>query len=363
MTITPLMPVYPRSPVRPVRGEGVYLFGEQGEKYLDFASGIAVNLLGHGHPHLTKAIQDQAATLIHVSNLYGSPQGEALAQRLVDLTFADTVFFTNSGAEAVECSIKTARAYHQHVGNDDKFELITFKNAFHGRTMATISASNQDKMHKGFLPLLAGFKYAEFDDLDSARALMGPHTAGFLVEPIQGEGGIRPASDEFMHGLRALADEHDLLLILDEVQCGACLATEKAARGMGHGSHGSTYGGNPLAMAAGMAVLDAVATDEFLGEVREKGERLRSRLEQFIGNYPELFEGVRGKGLMLGLKMKSESRPFYAHLRDHHQLLTVAAGDNTLRVLPPLVAGEAEFDEFFDKLSAGAASYRLPEAA
>jgi acetylornithine/N-succinyldiaminopimelate aminotransferase len=396
MPITPLMPVYPRSGVRPVRGEHCHLIDENGTRYLDFASGIAVNLLGHSHEGLIGAIQRQAATLMHVSNLYGSPQGEALAQRLVDLTFADTVFFTNSGAEAVECSIKTARAYHQHVGNDDKFELITFKNAFHGRTMATISASNQDKMHKGFLPLLAGFKYAEFDDLDSARALMGPHTAGFLVEPIQGEGGIRPASDEFMHGLRALADEHDLLLILDEVQCGvartgrmyayehygiepdilatakgigggfplgACLATEKAARGMGHGSHGSTYGGNPLAMAAGMAVLDAVATDEFLGEVREKGERLRSRLEQFIGNYPELFEGVRGKGLMLGLKMKSESRPFYAHLRDHHQLLTVAAGDNTLRVLPPLVAGEAEFDEFFDKLSAGAASYRLPEAA
>jgi acetylornithine/N-succinyldiaminopimelate aminotransferase len=333
---------------------------------------------------------------MHVSNLYGSPQGERLAQRLVDLTFADTVFFTNSGAEAVECAIKTARAYHQHVGNDHKFELITFKNAFHGRTMATISASNQDKMHKGFMPLLAGFKYAEFDDLESAKLLMGPNTAGFLVEPIQGEGGVRPASDAFLQGLRKLADENDLMLVLDEVQCGvartgrlyahehygiepdilatakgigggfplgACLATEKAARGMGIGTHGSTYGGNPLAMAAGEAVLDAVANDQFLADVREKGDRLRSRLEQFIGNYPELFASVRGKGLMLGLKMKQESRPFYVHLRDSHQLLTVAAGDNTLRVLPPLVAGEAEFDEFFDKLSAGAASYEPPEAA
>ena len=197
MSITPLMPVYPRSGVRPVRGDNCHLIDEDGTRYLDFAAGIAVNLLGHSHEGLIGAIQRQAATLMHVSNLYGSPQGEALAQRLVDLTFADTVFFTNSGAEAVECAIKATRAYHQHVGNDDKFELITFKNAFHGRTMATISASNQDKMHKGFMPLLAGFKYAEFDDLESAKAQMGPNTAGFLVEPIQGEGGIRPASDEF----------------------------------------------------------------------------------------------------------------------------------------------------------------------
>ncbi|WP_199503826.1 aspartate aminotransferase family protein [Qipengyuania sp. YIM B01966] len=390
MSITPLMPVYPRCGVRPVRGEHCHLIDEDGTRYLDFASGIAVNLLGHSHPGLIGAIQRQAETLMHVSNLYGSPQGEALAQRLVDLTFADTVFFTNSGAEAVECAIKTARAYHQHGGNDRRFELITFTNAFHGRTMATISASNQDKMHKGFMPLLAGFKYAEFDDLASAKALMEPNTAGFLVEPIQGEGGIRPASHEFISGLRALADEHDLMLVFDEVQCGvartgklyayehygiapdilatakgigggfplgACLATEKAARGMGLGTHGSTYGGNPLAMAAGNAVLDAVANDAFLAEVSEKGERIRTRLEQFIGNYPDVFDSVRGKGLMIGLKLKSESRPFYVHLRDKHHLLTVAAGDNTLRILPPLVAGDAEIDEFFDRLSAGTADY------
>ena len=396
MSITPLMPVYPRCGVRPVEGDHCHLIDEDGTRYLDFASGIAVNLLGHSHEGLIGAIQAQAAKLMHVSNLYGSPQGERLAQRLVDLTFADTVFFTNSGAEAVECAIKTARAYHQSAGRDERFELITFNNAFHGRTMATISASSQEKMHKGFLPLLAGFKYAEFDDLEAAKAQMGPHTAGFLVEPIQGEGGIRPASDAFIKGLRALADEHDLMLVLDEVQCGvartgkmyayehygiapdilatakgigggfplgACLATETAARGMGIGSHGSTYGGNPLAMAAGEAVLDAVANEEFLAEVAEKGERLRGRLEQFIGNYPELFDSIRGKGLMLGLKMKVESRPFYAHLRDNHRLLTVAAGDNTLRILPPLVAGDAEFDEFFDKLSAGAADYALEEAA
>ena len=396
MSITPLMPVYPRCGVRPVRGEHCHLIDEDGRRFLDFASGIAVNLLGHSHEGLIGAIQRQAAKLMHVSNLYGSPQGEHLAQRLVDLTFADTVFFTNSGAEAMECAIKTARAYHQHVGNDQKFELITFKNAFHGRTMATISASNQDKMHKGFMPLLPGFKYVDFDDLEAAKAAIGPNTAGFIVEPIQGEGGIRPASDEFLQGLRALADEHDLMLVLDEVQCGmaragtlyayeqygitpdimatakgigggfplgACLATEKAARGMGLGTHGSTYGGNPLAMAAGEAVLDVVANEEFLAEVRAKGERIRARLEQFIGNYPELFELVRGRGLMLGLKMRSESRPFVAHLRDNHGLLTVAAGDNTVRVIPPLVIDDSHIDEFMDRLSAGTASYQPPEGA
>lgn len=396
MSISPLMPVYPRCGVRPVRGEHCHLIDEDGTRYLDFASGIAVNLLGHSHEGLIGAIQQQAATLMHVSNLYGSPQGEELAQKLVDNTFADTVFFTNSGAEAVETAIKTARAYHQHEGDDTRFELITFANAFHGRTMATISASNQTKMHHGFSPLLNGFKYAEFDDLESAKALIGPNTAGFLVEPIQGEGGIRPASDGFMKGLRELADQHDLMLVLDEVQCGvartgafyahehygiepdilatakgigggfplgACLATEKAARGMTFGTHGSTYGGNPLAMAAGNAVMDAVANEEFLGSVREKGERIRTRLEQFIGNYPDLFELVRGKGLMLGIKMKVESRPFFVHLRDNHDLLTVAAGDNTLRLLPPLVIGDAEIDEFFDKLSAGAASFAVPEPA
>jgi len=396
MSITPLMPVYPRCDFRPVRGDHCHLIGEDGRRYLDFAAGIAVNILGHSHPGLIGAIQRQAATLMHVSNLYGSPLGERLAQRLVDLSFADTVFFTNSGAEAVECAIKTARAYHSHVGNDHKFELITFNNAFHGRTMGTISASSQDKMHKGFLPLLPGFKYVEFDDLVAAKSAIGPHTAGFLVEPVQGEGGIRPASQEFMAGLRHLADEHDLLLVLDEVQTGvcrtgtfyayeqygiapdvvasakglgggfplgACLATEKAARGMVAGAHGSTYGGNPLAMAAGEAVLDAVGNDAFLVHVNAMSERLRTRLGQFIGNYPELFELVRGRGLMLGIKMKVEPRGFVAHLRENHQLLTVSSGDNTLRVVPPLVIDEAHIDEFMEKLSAAAASYAVEAMA
>jgi len=396
MPITPLMPVYPRCGVRPVRGEGCYLIGENGERYLDFAAGIAVNALGHSNEHLISTIQRQAATLMHVSNLYGSPQGETIARRLVDLTFADTVFFTNSGAEAVECAMKTARSYHQYQGNTDRYELITFNNAFHGRTMATISASNQDKMHKGFAPLLPGFKYAPFDDLAAAEALIGPHTAGFLVEPIQGEGGVRDASPEFIAGLRALCDKHDLMLIFDEVQCGvartgtlyayeqygvepdilatakgigggfplgACLATEKAARGMVIGTHGSTYGGNPLAMAAAGAVLDVVANDAFLANVRALGARLRARLEQFIGNYPDMFELVRGKGLMLGVKLRIEPREFVAHLRDNHQLLLVAAGDQTLRVLPPLVIDDSHIDEFMDKLSAGAASFQTRNKA
>jgi acetylornithine/N-succinyldiaminopimelate aminotransferase len=394
MSITPLMPVYARCDVRPVRGEHCHLIGEDGRRFLDFASGIAVNILGHSHKGLIGAIQRQAATLMHVSNLYGSPQGEHLAQRLVDLTFADTVFFTNSGAEAVECAIKTIRAYHQHVGNDQKFEIITFNNAFHGRTLATISASSQDKMHKGFLPLLPGFRYVEFDDLEAVKAAIGPNTAGFLVEPIQGEGGIRTASDGFMQGLRALADEHDLMLALDEVQCGvarsgtfyayeqygiepdilasakgigggfplgACLATEKAARGMVVGTHGSTYGGNPLAMAAGEAVLDAIANEDILANVADKSAKLVAGLQQFIGNYPDLFEEVRGRGLLLGLKLKMEPRAFVAHLRDNHGLLTVSGGDNTLRVVPPLVIDDSHIEEFMEKLSAGAASYSLEE--
>nr|MDQ4088003.1 aspartate aminotransferase family protein [Pseudomonadota bacterium] len=322
MAISPLMPVYSRCEVRPVRGEGAYLFGENGEKYLDFASGIAVNLLGHGHPHLVKAIQEQAATLMHVSNLYGSPQGEAFAQRLIDLTFADTVFFTNSGAEAVECAIKTARRYHHASGNPHKHDLITFSNAFHGRTLGTISATDQLKLRDGFAPLLEGFKVVPFDDLEAALASVDDNTAGFLLEPVQGEGGIRPASREFLQGLRAVCDERDLMLVYDEVQCGmgrtgtlfayeqygiepdimasakgigggfplgACLATEKAASGMVVGTHGSTYGGNPLAMAAGQAVFDVVANEEFLANVRQMGERLRSALEQMIPNHDHLF--------------------------------------------------------------------------
>ena len=389
-TISPLMPVYPRCGVRPVRGEGVYLYGEDGAQYLDFASGIAVNALGHGHPKLVKAIADQAATLMHVSNLYGSPQGEHFAQRLVDTSFADTVFFTNSGAEAVECAIKTARRYHYANGQPERHDLITFDTAFHGRTLGTISATNQAKMRDGFEPLLPGFKYAQFNDLEGALALIDEHTAGFLVEPIQGEGGIRPATPEFLQGLRQACDERGLLLVLDEVQAGygrtgklfahelygvvpdiiaaakgigggfplgACLATAEAAKGMVFGTHGSTYGGNPLAMAAGEAVLDVILEDGFLDNVTRMGERLRAALEQMIPNHDQLFAGVRGHGLMLGLKLASDSRRFVAHCRDHHGLLLVAAGENVVRVLPPLTIDETHIAECVEKLSAAARVY------
>ena len=395
MSITPLMPVYPRCGVRPVRGEHCHLISEDGTRYLDFAAGIAVNLLGHSHAGLIGAIQQQAATLMHVSNLYGSPQGEAFAQRLIDSTFADTVFFTNSGVEAVECAIKTARRYHHAKGNPHKKTLITFSNAFHGRTMATISATDQPKMIDGFAPLLEGFKVVQFDDLDAALGAMDENTAGFLLEPVQGEGGIRPASKEFIAGLRKACDENDLMLVFDEVQCGvartgylyayeyygvtpdimasakgigggfpmgACLATEKAASGMVIGTHGSTYGGNPLAMAAGQAVFDIVANDGFLAEVRKKGERLRSALEQMIPNHDNLFDSVRGLGLMLGIKMKTDSRAFVTYLRTKG-ILTVAAGDNVVRVLPPLTIDESHIAEFVEGLSAAAADYDVPEAA
>ncbi|EPR12650.1 acetylornithine aminotransferase [Sphingobium indicum IP26] len=391
MSITPLMPVYPRCDVRPVRGEGCYLIGERGERYLDFASGIAVNLLGHGHPKLVKAIADQAATLMHTSNLYGMPLGEKFAQRLVDTTFADTVFFTNSGAEAVECAIKTARRYHYANGQAHRHKIISFDNAFHGRTLGTISATSQPKMRDGFEPLLPGFTVVPFNDLEAATAAVDDNTAGFLVETVQGEGGVTPATQEFLSGLRKLCDDHGLLLILDEVQCGyartgtffaheqygltpdimavakgigagfplgACLATEEAAKGMVFGTHGSTYGGNPLAMAVGLTVLDEVLGDGFLDHVKSIGARLRSALEQLIPNH-DMFEDVRGLGLMLGVKMKSDydARAFVAHLRDNHGLLTVSAGQNVVRILPPLVIEESHVAECVERLSAGARSF------
>ena len=386
MTITALMPVYPRCGVRPVRGEGVYLYGEDGEQYLDFAAGIAVNALGHGHPKLVEAIAKQAATLMHVSNLYGSPQGEHFAQRLVDSTFADTVFFTNSGAEAVECAIKTARRYHFANGNPQRHTLITFNNAFHGRTLGAISATNQPKMRDGFEPLLPGFAYAPFDDLEAALALIDENTAGFLVEPIQGEGGLRPASMEFLQGLRKACDEHGLLLVLDEVQCGygrtgkffahewsgitpdimsaakgigggfplgVCLATREAARGMVAGSHGTTFGGNPLAMAVGNAVLDVVLAPGFLEHVERTGLLLTQKLAALIDRHPHIFSEMRGQGLMRGLKLNLPNTEFTAAARARH-LLVIPAGDNVVRLLPPLIVGEADVDEAVARLDAAA---------
>ncbi len=395
MTITALMPVYGRCEVEPVRGEGCYLYDAQGREWLDFASGIAVNLLGHSHPHLVGAIQKQAATLMHTSNLYKVPAQAALAERLVALTFADTVFFTNSGAEALECSIKTCRAHHYAAGRTEKYRILTFSNAFHGRTLATISATDQEKLRKGFEPLPDWFHVLPFGDLDAVKAAIDPSIGGILVEPVQGEGGIRPASLEFLRGLRALCDEHGLLLILDEVQCGvartgtlfaheqygitpdimaiakgigggfpvgACLATENAASGMVVGTHGSTYGGNPLAMAACEAVLDVVTELSFLAHVNEMATRLRAALEQMIPNHDHLFDSVRGLGLMMGLKMKSDSRAFVNHARSHGILL-VAAGDNVVRLLPPLIIEEHHIRECVDKLSAAARAYTPAAAA
>jgi acetylornithine/N-succinyldiaminopimelate aminotransferase len=395
MTITALMPVYGRSDVAPVRGEGCYLYDAEGREWLDFASGIAVNILGHSHPHLVGAVQRQAATLMHTSNLYKVPAQTALAERLVSLTFADTVFFTNSGAEAIECAVKTCRAYQYAHGHPEKYRILTFANAFHGRTLATISATNQEKMRKGFEPLPDWFHVLPFNDLEAVRAAIDPSIGGIMIEPIQGEGGIRPATPEFLHGLRKLCDEHGLMLILDEVQCGvartgtlfaheqygvtpdimaiakgigggfpvgACLATEAAAAGMVVGTHGSTYGGNPLAMAACMAVLDIVTEPAFLAQVRETSARLVAALEQMIPNHDDLFDHVRGMGLMLGLKLKTDSRAFVSHARSHG-LLAVAAGDNVVRLLPPLIIEEHHIRECVEKLSAAARSFVPAEAA
>lgn len=399
MAITPLMPVYGRCEVEPVRGEGCYLFDADGNKWLDFAAGIAVNALGHGHPHLTAAIQKQAATLMHVSNLYKVPAQQHLAERLVALTFADTMFFTNSGVEAIECAVKTCRRHHWAEGRPEKYRIVTFSNAFHGRTMTAISATDQEKMRGGFEPLPDWFTVLPFDDLAAVEAFMagplGASVGGFMVEPVQGEGGIRPASHEFIAGLRALADKHGALLIFDEVQCGvartghlfayqhygvtpdimtiakgigggfpvgACLATEAAASGMVVGTHGSTYGGNPLAMAACEAVLDVVAEPAFLENVRVMGDRLRQALEQMIPNHDDLFESVRGVGLMLGVKMKSDSRAFVNFARSHG-ILTVSAGDNVVRLLPPLIIEESHIRECVDKLSAAATAYKAQAAA
>ena len=395
MTIPAMMPVYGRCEVAPVRGDGCYLYDAQGREWLDFAAGIAVNALGHGHPHLIGAIQKQAATLMHISNLYGAPDQMRVAQRLVDRTFADTVFFTNSGAEALECAVKTCRRHHFAAGRPEKYRLLSFSNAFHGRTLATISITDQAKLRDGFEPLPDWATVLPFGDLDAARAAIDDSIGGILVEPIQGEGGIRSATAEFLQGLRALADEHGLLLIFDEVQCGvgrtghlfaheadgvfpdimaiakgigggfpvgACLATEHAASGMVVGTHGSTYGGNPLAMAACDAILDIVDTPDFLAHVREMGLRLRHGLEQMIPNHDALFESVRGRGLMLGLKMKSDSRAFVGHARSHG-ILTVAAGDNVVRLLPPLIIEERHVRECIDKLSDAARAYAVPQAA
>ena len=385
-----LYDTFARAPLRFDRGEGVWLVTEGGERYLDFGAGVAVTSCGHSNPHLVNALKSQAEKVWHLSNLYEIPEQERLARRLVDATFADKVFFTNSGAEALETAIKTARRYHFSKGHPEKFHIITFEGAFHGRTIATIAAGGQEKYMEGFGPKAPGFDQVPFGDLDALNAAINENTGALLIEPIQGEGGVRVVDKEFLRELRRICDDRGLLLILDEVQSGvgrtgrffaheltgitpdimavakgigggfpfgACLATEEAAKGMVAGTHGSTYGGNPLAMAAGEAILDVILEDGFLAHVTAMGDRLRQGLEQMIPNHDHLFDSVRGTGLMLGLKLKSDSRAFVAFARDHHNLLLVSAGENVIRILPPLVIDENHIAECIDKLSTAARVY------
>jgi acetylornithine/N-succinyldiaminopimelate aminotransferase len=373
----PLYETYMRAPLRFTRGEGVWLIAEDGERYLDFAAGVAVNSLGHAHPHLVAALKDQADKVWHLSNLYEIPGQESLGRRLTDATFADKVFFTNSGAEALECAIKTARRYHFAKGHPGKYHIITFEGAFHGRTIATIAAGGQEKYIEGFGPKAPGFLKLPFGDIAAVKDAITEETAGILIEPVQGEGGIRPVPKEFMQELRQLCDEYGLLLILDEVQSGvgrtgrlfahewsgvapdimavakgigggfplgACLATSEAASGMVAGTHGSTYGGNPLAMAVGNAVLDVVLEDGFLQHVRDVALVFRQGLAALKDRFPDIIEDVRGEGLMLGIKAKIPVAELLAAVRAE-KLLGVPAGDNVLRLLPPLTVTAEEARE------------------
>ena len=383
-TVSAVLPTYARIELNFERGEGAWLITDKGERYLDFAGGIAVNVLGHSHPHLVEAVQAQAARLWHTSNLYRIPEGERLARRLADLTFADEVFFTNSGAEALECAIKTARKYHYANGQPERYRVITFEGAFHGRTLATIAAGGQKKYLEGFGPVTPGFDQVPFGDLDALKAAITPETAAVLLEPIQGEGGIRAFSPPMLRDIRQICDENGLLLVLDEVQCGvgrtgklfahewagitpdimavakgigggfpmgACLVTHEAGKGMVAGTHGSTYGGNPLAMAAGNAVLDVVAHDAFLDHVRKIALLMKQRLAEIKDRHPTIIAEIRGEGLLLGLKAVVPNTDLAAALRDQH-MLSVGAGDNVLRFLPPLNITEAEVSEAISRLDA-----------
>jgi acetylornithine/N-succinyldiaminopimelate aminotransferase len=387
--ITPVLPTYSRADIAFVRGEGASLFAEDGTRYLDFGGGIAVNALGHAHPHLVKTLTEQAGKLWHTSNLYRIPDQERLAKRLVDATFADTVFFGNSGVEAIEASIKMARRYQYRCGHPERFRTITFEGAFHGRTLAAIAAGGQAKYLEGFGPKTDGFDQVPFGDIDAVKRAIVPETAAILIEPVQGEGGLRPATPEFLRSLRSVCDEHDLMLIFDEVQTGvgrtaklfahewsgvtpdimaiakgigggfpmgACLATERAAAGMTAGSHASTFGGNPLAMAVGNAVLDIVLAPGFLDHVEKVANFARQQLAGLVAAHPKVFEDVRGEGLMLGLKMRVPNTEFLNRLFAH-RMLAVGAGDNVVRLLPPLIIEESDMREALSLLSETAQSF------
>lgn len=383
-TPSALMPTYARADLAFERGEGCWLISTTGERYLDFAGGVAVNVLGHAHPKLLAALTEQAGKVWHVSNIYRIPGGERLAERLCASTFADVVFFTNSGAEAIETSIKTARKYQYAKGHPERFRIVTFEGAFHGRTLATIAAGGQAKYLEGFGPKVEGFDQVAFGDLDAAEKAIGPETAAILVEPIQGEGGIRVAPPGFLKGLRALCDAHGLLLIFDEIQCGigrtghlfahqrigvepdimaiakgigggfplgACLATREAAFGMTYGTHGNTFGGNPLAMAVGNAVLDVVLEEGFLERARHNALLLKQKLASIQDRYPAIIAEIRGEGLMLGLRTLVPLPEFVGALRDE-KMLAVPAGENVARLLPALIVDEAEIDAAVSRIEA-----------
>lgn len=381
-----LLPTYARAPVAFERGEGPWAITADGTRYLDFGAGIAVNALGHAHPHLVEALTTQANKIWHTSNLYTMPDGERLARRLCEATFAERVFFTNSGAEANEAAIKMARKYHAAKGHPERFRIITFEGAFHGRTLATIAAGGQQKYIDGFGPKVEGFDQVGFGDHEGLKAAITPETAAIMIEPIQGEGGLRSVPPQCLRGLRELCDEHGLLLIFDEIQTGvgrtgkffayelagvtpdimsiakgigggfpmgACLATEEAAAGMTLGSHGTTFGGNPLAMAVGNAVLDVILAPGFLDKVAQTALRLRQSLAQLKDQHPDVIAEIRGEGLILGLKLHTLNTEFVAEARAQG-LLVVGAGDNVVRLLPPLIIGEAEVQDAVARLDRAA---------
>ncbi len=386
--IPPLMPTYARADLAFERGEGAYLITAAGDRYLDFASGIAVTSLGHSHPHLVAALEAQARKVWHLSNLYEIPGQTRLGRRLVEHSFADSVFFGNSGTEAGELVAKMIRRWQDENGHAERYRIITFEGAFHGRTLAMLAAAANPKYLKGYDPPVDGFDSVPFGDLAAARAAIGPETAGILVEPVQGEGGIRPAAPEFLRGLRALADECGLVLAFDEVQCGvgrsgrlwshewagvapdlmmvakglgggfpigAVLATERLAAPMTAGSHGSTFGGNPLAMAVGNAVLDVVLAPGFLDAVEANARALRNALEGVADRHRTVIDQVRGQGLLLGLKSVVPNTDLQAALRDR-RLLSITAGDNVVRLAPPLIVGPAEIEQAVAAVDAACAA-------
>ncbi len=386
--IEPVMPTYARTDISFVKGEGASLYTADGRRYLDFGSGIAVSLLGHSHPHLVAALKGQADQLWHTSNLYNIDNQQKMAARLVANTFADTVFFCNSGAEAMEGCIKTARKYHSANSNPERYRIITFEGAFHGRTLATMAAGGQEKILAGFGPVTDGFDQAPLGDLKATEALISDQTAAILVGPIQGEGGIREAGNSFLKGLRALCDKHGILLLMDEVQSGmgrtgklfahewagitpdvmgvakgigggmplgAFLATEEAAKGMVAGTHGTTYGGNLLSTAVGNAVLDVVLADGFLDRVNDVANRLKQGMAGIIDRYPDVVKGLRGEGLLMGVECVVTNGDLVNAMRDNH-LLSVPAGDNVVRLLPPLTLTDDELDEGLTAIEKACAS-------